>query len=237
MLFIASSYDPVGEGILYLCAPPSSVVLYDELLKSCEDQTSSGTVNDSSKLALPTAARGSLHVKLYAIFSLNEAFIACNDAIEAEKLITTTIVARGFQVMSSPALRARRTVFLKRRDMLITTQPIDELRTSIEDQNSWATVEHTKIPNASSMLKITFTDVNKAAQALVDGMAIFCYYINPSHIEAERYQHITQCWDCCSYLHSKDCIIIDKKFWSTFGCERHDFKASRHTSRRLNVNA
>ncbi|XP_069960517.1 uncharacterized protein [Cherax quadricarinatus] len=65
------------------------------------------------------------------------------------------------------ALRARRTVFLKRLDRLITAQATEEIKSSIEAQNPWAKVEFiTKIPNVSSMPKVTFSDVNMAAREM-----------------------------------------------------------------------
>lgn len=157
-----------------------------------------------------------MKVEYNEILSLKDAFtVVCNDDTEAEKLMTTsattTCSERGFKVMSSAALKAKRTVCLKRLDKLITTQSIDELKASIEDHNYWATVEYiTKIPNASS--KCTFTNSTMTAQTLAGGMAIFYFDINSGHIDAERFQRITQCWSCYSYLHTtKDCPVKDKK--------------------------
>lgn len=80
------------------------------------------------------------------------------------------------------------------------------------------------------MLKVTYTDVNIAARTLVEGLAIHYFHINPSYTEAERFQHITQCYSCYSYMHiTKDCPTKDKKFCSTCGNEGHDFKACTTT--------
>nr|XP_053630875.1 uncharacterized protein LOC128687426 isoform X2 [Cherax quadricarinatus] len=148
-----------------------------------------GTVDDSTKIALATVVQVALEVKFNTILSLKEAFIfVCHDDAEAEKLLTTeattTLTAQGFTVTSSPALRARKSVFLKKLDKILTSQSTAELKSSIETQNTWATVDSiTKIPNATSMLKVTFTDVNMAATALNEGLAVY-YCISPTYIEA-----------------------------------------------------
>nr|XP_053645245.1 uncharacterized protein LOC128697520 [Cherax quadricarinatus] len=75
------------------------------------------------------------------------------------------------------------------------------------------------------MLKVTFTDVNMAATALNEGLAIYYYYISPTYIEAEIYHYIQHCWNCY-YLHTtKACPVKDKKFCTTCGSEGHAFSS------------
>nr|XP_053639240.1 uncharacterized protein LOC128693514 [Cherax quadricarinatus] len=88
-----------------------------------------------------------------------------------------------------------------------------------------------KIPNASSMLKVTFLDVSIATRALSDGLAISYYYINPRQIEPERFTYITPCWTCYSYSHSTaDCHVKNKKICSTCGSAGHDFRSCTSTA-------
>ncbi|XP_069938176.1 uncharacterized protein [Cherax quadricarinatus] len=197
----------------------------------------SGVINDSTKLLLAAAMRTCLHLKFTAIHSLKDSFIVvCTDDNEAAKLMDDTAMNtlrdRQFIISPSPSLLAKRSVFVKQLDKIITSIPTDELKTSIEDQNTWASVDTiTRIPNASSMIKITFSNIDMATQALANGLAISYYHIHPRHIEPERFAHVSPCWNCYSYQHStKDCPIKDKKFCSTCGKEGHNFKACTTTN-------
>ncbi|XP_069937649.1 uncharacterized protein [Cherax quadricarinatus] len=141
-----------------------------------------------------------------------------------------TLDDRGFTISTSPYMLAKRSVFMKRFDKFITTMSTEDIKSSLEDLNTWAKIDSVvKIPNASSMLKITFLDVHMAARALSDGLAIY-YFINPRQIEPERFNHITPCWTCYSYNHSTTDCHVKNKICSTCGSEGHDLRSCTTTS-------
>ncbi|KAK8747075.1 hypothetical protein OTU49_016977, partial [Cherax quadricarinatus] len=162
--------------------------------------------------------------------------VVCTDDTEASKLMNDssirTLQTQQFTLSPSPFLKSKRSVFVKRLDNIVTSLSTEALKTSIEEQNTWASVDSiSKISNASFMLKITFSDVSMAAQALSDGLAISYYHIHPSHIEQERFTYISHCWTCYSYKHTtKDCPVKDKKFCSKCGNDGHDFRSCTITT-------
>lgn len=61
---------------------------------------------------------------------------------------------------------------MKHCDRLLTNMSAEDLKSSLEVLNAWATIDSiVKIPNASSMLKVMFLDVTTATRALSDGLA------------------------------------------------------------------
>lgn len=163
----------------------------------------------------------------------NDSFVVvCADELNVDMLIspktTTALDKKGFQIAIPPQLKAKKTIILKSLDKRINKETEEDLKTDIENKNTWAKVEEVvKFRNIPYMLKIRFTDIKMAKKAQEQGLKISFFSISPHQIEEEEFIPITPCYICYKYTHTvKDCPEKERnvKYCSECAQNGHTFR-------------
>ncbi|KAK4327634.1 hypothetical protein Pmani_001907 [Petrolisthes manimaculis] len=111
-------------------------------------------------------------------------------------------VARGFDLVESPQLRASCTVICKFVDRSLLAKPSESLSSEISDKNNiTASIYKTKFS-----LKIRCATPQEANKLLTNGVKAFSIFIPSHYCELDQWFNIIQCHKCYKYGHeTKTC--------------------------------
>lgn len=145
-----------------------------------------------------------------------------------------------FEIQDPPEYNAMRTVVIKKVDRQIAEYDREEIKTSIERENSWAKIDEVvKLPNTDTIIKIRFQTTQMAKKATDSGLFILFQSIPPETIEKEFFFSLIPCYRCYEYNHIiKDCPRSEQyKVCSECAAEGHTFRNCSETNKKcLNCN-
>jgi len=141
------------------------------------------------------------NVKISSVEQDNNIFIIrCNDELELDKFFTDQCIASLEQITCAPLLppqlKAKRTIFLRRLDKIISDQPAEQIEAELMRANNEIRVtELYKFPN-NNLVKVTLATQTMAIRATEKGLYAFNLSIPPDNISIDKYIDVEVCFKC-----------------------------------------
>lgn len=126
-----------------------------------------------------------------------------------------------------PEIRAQRSIFIRKLDHEIGTQPAEKMKEVFEAMNEWMKIEEViKIKDYNHVVKIRFTETAMADRAITHGFLGFNLSITPDQVKREKCVNLLTCFNCYEYENhtTNDCPNKEVKQCSECAEEGHTFR-------------
>lgn len=142
------------------------------------------------------------HVNCSRIIQANPKLVLvyCNDSNDVDSVFSSKCISDlkvlGYEPIVPPDLRAKRSIIIKRLDSFIHGQSVENIKSELENVNSWLEIyDIYKFPK-SKTLKITFVNQCMAKTAIEKGILMFRLSIPSNDIFPEEYVNLMICYQC-----------------------------------------